>query len=101
MQHDQTAGLQTCKCQPGQESKMASSTKISKTIKINLFSQMAWLLSIFGRNFGCSSSGTLVFIDIKIKKSVAKSGHNDHLKIYIDPSKIYIDPSKIYFNLGF
>ena len=30
--------------------------------------------------------------DIKMKKSVAKLGHSDCLKIYIDPSKIYVDP---------
>ena len=32
MQHDQTAGLQTCKCQPGGESKVAADTKNSKII---------------------------------------------------------------------
>ena len=31
--------------------------------------------------------------DIKMKKqSVAKKGHNDRLKIYVDPSKINVDP---------
>ena len=39
MQHDQTAGFQTCKSQPGRESKMATDTKNSKTIKINFFLQ--------------------------------------------------------------
>ena len=39
MQHDQNAGLQTCKSQPGQESKMAADTKDSKTVKINFFSR--------------------------------------------------------------
>ena len=42
MQHDQTAGFQTYKSQPGRESKMAAITKNSKTIKINFFSRMAW-----------------------------------------------------------
>ena len=28
-----------------------------------------------------------MLIDIKIKKSVAELGHNDRLKIYIDPQK--------------
>ena len=42
MQYDQTAGLRTCKSQPGRESKMATDTKNSKTIKINFFSRMAW-----------------------------------------------------------
>ena len=37
MQHDQTAGLQTFKSQPGRECKMATDTKNSKTIKINFF----------------------------------------------------------------
>ena len=36
MKHDQTAGLQTDKIQPGQESKMATNLKNSKTIKIIL-----------------------------------------------------------------
>ena len=26
------------------------------------------------------------------KKSVAELGHNDHLKIYVNPKKIYVDP---------
>ena len=30
--------------------------------------------------------------DIKMKKSVAELGHNDRLKLYVDPSKIYVDP---------
>ena len=25
-------------------------------------------------------------------KSIAELGHNDRLKIYVDPSKIYVDP---------
>ena len=29
---------------------------------------------------------------IKMKKSVAELGHNDGLKIYVDPSKIYVNP---------
>ena len=37
MQHDQTAGLQTCKIQPGREFKVAADTKNSKTIKIIFF----------------------------------------------------------------
>ena len=41
MQQDQTAGLQTYKRQPGQESKMAADTKNSQTMKINFFSRMA------------------------------------------------------------
>ena len=43
---DQTAGLQTYKSQHGRESKMATDTKNSKTIKISFFSRMAgyiWL----------------------------------------------------------
>ena len=44
MQYDQTAGLQTCKSQSGRESKMATDTKNSKTIKINSFSRMAWYI---------------------------------------------------------
>ena len=32
MQHDQTAGPQTCKGQPGRESKMAADTKIAKSL---------------------------------------------------------------------
>ena len=39
MQHDQTAGLQTCKSQPGQESKTAANIKNSKTIKVIFFLQ--------------------------------------------------------------
>ena len=31
--------------------------------------------------------------DIKmIKKIIAELGHNDRLKIYVDPSKSYVDP---------
>ena len=45
MQHDQTAGLQTCKSQSGRESKMAADTRNSKTIKINCSPE--WL-GIFG-----------------------------------------------------
>ena len=41
MQHDQTTGLQTCKSQPGRESKMTADTENSKTIKINFFSSIA------------------------------------------------------------
>ena len=37
MQNNQTAGLQTGKIQPGQESKMATNTKISKTKKNQFF----------------------------------------------------------------
>ena len=33
-----------------------------------------------------------MLIIVKIKKSVAELGHNDCLKIYIDPKKIYLDP---------
>ena len=33
-----------------------------------------------------------MFIKIKMKNSVAKLGHNGHLKIYVDPEKIYVDP---------
>ena len=40
MQHDQTAGHQTCKSQPGREFKMVASSKKSKTITINFFSRM-------------------------------------------------------------
>ena len=29
-----------------------------------------------------------MLIDIKMKKSVAKLGHNGHLKIYIDPKNL-------------
>ena len=59
MQHDLTAGLQTCKSQPGRESKVAADTKNGKTIKINFFSRMA-----------CIISGTLVLSDIKMKKNL-------------------------------
>ena len=44
MQHDQTAGLQSDKIQPGKESKMAFVTKNSKTNKINLFSRTVWCI---------------------------------------------------------
>ena len=44
LQHDQTAGLQTGKIQPGQESKM--DTKNSKTIKINFFSRILWYVRL-------------------------------------------------------
>ena len=33
-----------------------------------------------------------MLIDIKMKKSVAKLGHNGRFKIYVDPKKIYVDP---------
>ena len=42
MQHDQTAGLQTGKIQFGWESMTEGDIEISKTIKINFFSRMAW-----------------------------------------------------------
>ena len=48
MQHDQTAGLQTVKIQPGRESKMEADTKHCKTIKINFSPE--WF-GIFGCNF--------------------------------------------------
>ena len=32
--------------------------------------------------------------DIKMKKTVAELGHNDRLKIHVDPSKIYLDPGR-------
>ena len=70
MQHDQTAGLQTCKSQPGRESKMAANTKNSKTIKINFFSRMAWY---YGWNFVCSITGTLVFMNINMKKNLKQN----------------------------
>ena len=65
MQHDQTAGLQICKSQSGPESKMATNTKNSKTIKINLFLQnrLVYLAEIL-----YVLSGTLVLSDIKMKK---------------------------------
>ena len=67
VQHDQTAGLQTCKSQPGRESKMAPDTKNSKTIKINFFSRMAWYIWLkFCMYYFIS--GTLVLSDIKMKK---------------------------------
>ena len=45
-------------------------------------------------------SGTLVVIDIKIKKkSVPELGHSDCLKIYVNPSKTDVDPGfKIHLN---
>ena len=33
-----------------------------------------------------------MLIDIKMKKSVARLGHNDRLKIYVAPKIIYVDP---------
>ena len=33
-----------------------------------------------------------MFTDIKMKKNIAELGHNDRLKIYVNPSKIYVDP---------
>ena len=97
MQHDQTAELYTCKSQLGRESKMAADTKNSKTIKIIFFSRMAWYIWL---KFCLLIRGTLVLRDIKMKKqSVAKKGHNDRLKIYVDPSKINVDPDfKAYLN---
>ena len=32
-----------------------------------------------------------MLIDIKVKKSVAESGHNGRLKIYVDAKKNYVD----------
>ena len=50
-------------------------------------------LDIFGWNFLCSISGTLVLTDIKMKKKkITELGHSDGLKIYINPSKIYVYP---------
>ena len=65
MQHDQTAGLQTCKSQSDQESKMAADTKNSQTIKINIFSRMAWYIWL---KFCMYYSEALVLSDIKMKK---------------------------------
>ena len=45
MQHDQTAGLQTCKSQPGRDSKMVADTKNRKNIKINFFNEKLTLLT--------------------------------------------------------
>ena len=64
-QHDQTAGLQTCKSQPGRESKMAVHTKDSKTIKITFISEI-------GGNFVCIISGTLVLSDSKMKQDLSQ-----------------------------
>ena len=34
-----------------------------------------------------------MLIDIKMKKqSITELGHNNRLKIYVDPKKIYVDP---------
>ena len=33
-----------------------------------------------------------MWIDIKMKKFVVEFGHNDHLKIYVDPKIFYINP---------
>ena len=30
--------------------------------------------------------------DIEMEKSATELGHNDRLKIYVDPSKIHVDP---------
>ena len=85
VQHDQTAGLQTSKSQPGREFKMAIDTKNSKTIKINFFSRIAWCMA--------EITGTLIFSDIeRKKKSVVELGLIDSLEIHVDPSKIYVDP---------
>ena len=64
---------------------MAADTKIA-TLTKSAFSP-EWF-RIFGRNFVWSISRTLMVIDIKMKKkSVAELGHNDRLKIYVDPYK--------------
>ena len=69
MQHDQPAGHQIDKIQPGQESKLASDSKNSKTNKPTLNPE--WLGV-------CSSSGTLMFRNIKTKeKYIEELGHND------------------------
>ena len=70
MQHNQTADLQTCKSQPGRESKMAVDTKSSKTIRINFSSRMAGYIWL---KFVCNIYGTLLLSDIKMKKIC--SGH--------------------------
>ena len=70
MRHDQTAGLQTGKIQPGQESpKLPQILKNSKTIKIIFFSGMAWYIWL---KFCMEYLWDLGVSDIKMKKSVAK-----------------------------
>ena len=32
-----------------------------------------------------------MLIDTKMKKNIVELGHNDRLKIYVDPKKVYID----------
>ena len=63
---------------------MAAVTKIAKLIKLPFSPER---LGIFGRNFEWSIGRTLLLIDIKMKKSVAYIGHNDRLKIYVDPKQ--------------
>ena len=67
---------------------MAAITEKSKTNKIAIFTKTARYI---GGNFIWSISRTLMLIDIKMKKSVVELGHNDCLKIYVDP-KFYVDP---------
>ena len=70
MRHNQTAGLQTGKIQPGQESpKLPQILKIAKLLK-SIFSP-EWP-GIFGWNFVWSICGILVSVISKWKKSVAK-----------------------------
>ena len=64
---------------------MAAITKNSKTNEIVI--SLEWV-GLFGRNFVCSISGTLMLIDIKMKKkSLTELGHNGRLKIYGNPKK--------------
>ena len=50
MKHDQTAGLQTDKIQPGQESKMATNLKNSKPLKsFHLQNDLVYLAEILYR----------------------------------------------------
>ena len=79
MQHDQAAGLQNDKIQPGGEQKWPLYLKIAKAIK----SFSSELHGIYGWNSVWSISGTLVFFqNYQHKKTVAELGHSDLLPVY-------------------
>ena len=69
-----------------ENSKWPSVLKIAKPIK-SAFFQNVWDILV-----EWNIRRTLMLTDIKRKTSVAELGHNDPLKIYIDPNKICFDP---------
>ena len=85
-------GFRIVKFSRVENSKRPPLLKIAKLLKSPFSPER---LGIFGWKFVWSISGTLLLIDIKMKKkSIAELSHNGRLKIYVDPR----NPFKIHSN---